>query len=130
MTHTDAAVTRAEAVWNANQVHELGKVPSTPVTPYMVLSVSGGAAAAQRSDGTHGAKAHRIVVQCVGKTAYEVGTALDKADAAFADHALVIDGYDTTRAIAELEANITRDPDGGALLTVTQTYSFTAYPTE
>lgn len=125
---TTAAVARAEAVWNAAQVHEVGGVPDVPTTPYVVISVSGGAAANHRLSGEHGSKARRIIVMCVGKSASEVGFALEKADAAFQDHRLVVTGYDTTLATAELEANIARDPDGGALLTVTQTYQFHAYP--
>jgi hypothetical protein len=123
-----AAVARLEAVWLADRVHDVGDVPGSPATPYVVVSASAGMAENHLNCGTHGSKAHRVIVQCVGATAAEVGFALEKADAAFQDHALVITGYDTTPATAELEANVIRDPDGGALLVVTQTYTFAAYP--
>lgn len=103
-------------------------MPDLPATPYMVVSASAGMAENHRGDGSHGSKSLRVIVQCFGKDAPEVGFALGKADAAYQDHRLAVTDYDTTPATSELEANITRDPDGGALLTVTQTYHLHAYP--
>lgn len=125
---TVAAAARAEAVWNAAQVHEVGGVPATPATPYLVVSATGGADENYQVDGKGGSTSHGVVVQCFGKSASEVGFALDKADAAFKGHRLTIAGFDTTAATAQLEANIYRDPDAGSLLMVTQTYAFHIYP--
>ena len=129
-TFQEAAVERARAVWNPAQVHSIGAVPNLPTLPYLAVAVSGGRGDSRRNDGTHGSSSRWIVVQCVGKDAGEIAFALARADEAFADWALSMADYDTTPAAAELEANPTRDPDGGALLVATQTYSFHAYPTE
>lgn len=94
----------------------------------MVVSATGGADENYQGDGEGGSTSHSVVVQCFGKTASEVGFALDKANAAFKGHRLAVAGFDATQASPQLEANVYRDPDGGTLLTVTQVYAFHLYP--
>ena len=124
-----AAVAAAEAAWVPERVHEVGKVPASPATPYSVVSVSSGSADNYGLCGAHGSRGYRIIVQAVGASANEVGMAVENADEAFLDKRLTVAGYDTTPATAEVASPIIRDPDGGALLSVTLTYTFHAYPT-
>ncbi|HET6816885.1 MAG TPA: hypothetical protein VFH66_06625 [Mycobacteriales bacterium] len=124
-----AALAKARAAWNAAQVHAVGKVPDNPTTPYLVGSVSSGASVSPRLSGEHGGRPYRIVWQAVGRTLDEVTFAADKADAAFLDQALSVTGQDCTLCEPEVTSPVIRDPDGGALLTCTLTYTFTAYPT-
>ena len=125
-----AAVARAEAVWIAERVHEIGEVPDSPATPYVAISASAGSTENHRNDGTHGSRGHRIVAQAVGRTVGEVGFAVEKAEAAFLDHRLAVPGFDTTPATVEVASPIIRDPDAGAYLLCTLTFTFQAYPKE
>lgn len=124
----DAALAAFEAAWKPAQVHLIGAVPTSPVTPYAAISVSSGSAENYRLHGEHGSRSYRIVVQAVGKSVSEIGFPVDGADAAFLDKRLTIAGYDTTPAQAEVSSPIIRDPDAGGLLSCTLTYTFTAYP--
>jgi hypothetical protein len=125
-----AALAAARAAWNSTQVWPVGGVPSTPTTPYLVVSVTAGAPGNYRAR-FHGSKKHYIVVQAVGKTVGEVSRAVDKADAAFEDKALTISGFQCTETNGEerTASPVIRDPDGGVLLTCTVLYPFYAYPT-
>ena len=123
-----AALAALEAVIPAARVHRVGEVPAEPVTGYAVVSVSSGSAENYRNCGEHGSRSYRIVVQAIGKTIDEVAWVVDKADAAFLDKRLALTGYDTTPAAAEVASPVIRDPDAGAYLSVTLTYTFTAYP--
>lgn len=127
-----AALAAARAAWNVTppQTHPAGGVPTSPTTPYNVISVTSGAPGNYRAR-FHGSKKHYIVVQSVGKTVDEVAFAVDKADAAFEDKALVVAGFDCTEAGGEdrTASTVIRDPDAGGLLTCTVLYPFTAYPT-
>lgn len=125
-----AALGAARAAWNVTQVHELGGVPPTPVTPYLAVSVTSGAPGNYRAR-FHGSSKHYIVVQAVGKNLSEVAFAVDKADAAFQDKALVVAGFDCTESGGEdrTASTVIRDPDAGGLLTCTVLYPFTAFPT-
>ena len=126
----DAAIAAAAAAWNTTQVHKINEVGSTPVTPYLVLSVTSGAPGNYRAR-FHGSSKHYIVVQAVGKNVSEVAFAVDKADVAFQDKALVVAGFDCTESGGEdrTASTVIRDPDAGGLLTCTVLYPFTAYPT-
>lgn len=125
----DAALARLEAVWNPAQVHAIGAVPVSPVTPYAAVSVSSGSAENYRLCGAHGSRSYRIVVQAVGKSISEIGNPIEAADTAFLDTKLAIAGFDTTPAQVEVSSPIIRDPDAGGLLSCTLTYTFAAYPT-
>lgn len=126
-----AAVARAEAVWNAAQVHEIGGVPDSPTTPYLAVSVTGpGPGGSARSGGSNGGSAmHRTVVQAVGRTAGEVAFAVEKATAAFVGHRLTVAGSRCTAPRdPEVASPVIRDPDAGGLLTCTLTFPFAVTP--
>lgn len=118
-----AALTRGRAAWNSNQVHQVGAVPASPSTPYYVVSVGSGGGDTYTLDETEpGTRPYRVAVVAVGKTAAEVGFAVEKADAAFVGHRLT---PECTPARAEVSTPVIRDPDGGALLVCTLTYTTT-----
>lgn len=125
-----AAVAAAEAAWNTAQVHKLGEVPANPTTPHLIVSVTSGDPGNYRAR-FHGSKSHSVVAQAVGRNFDEVAFAVEKADAAFEDEALVVAGFDCTEAGGEdrVSSTVIRDPDGGGLLTCTVLYPFTAFPT-
>lgn len=124
-----AALAALKAAWNPAQVHEVGKVPATPVTPYAVPSVGSGAAGNYSLAAEHGTKSYRIAVQVFGKSVGEVGALVDVVDNTFLDKALSVPGYDTTPSAGEVSSPIIRDPDGGGLLMCLLTYTFTATAT-
>lgn len=126
---TDAALARYRAVWKSAQVHEVGKVPGSPVTPYASLSVSAGGAENYSLAAEHGSRSYRIVVQVVGKAVTEVALAVEGAEEAFLDHRLVVTGLDCTPAENPIATDPFRDPDAGGLLTCTLVYTFTATTT-
>lgn len=125
-----AALAAYEAAWAPERVHRAGEVP-TPPPPgaYGVVSVSSGSAENYRSGATSaGSRSQRVVVQCVGKSVDEVGFAVEKADAAYRDKKLAVAGYRCTPCHPEVSSPVIRDPDGGAFLTCTLTYTFAATP--
>ena len=123
-----AALPAGRAAWNAQQVHEVGKVPGSPTTPYNVLSVTAPGDTNPRRGGRSGSQSAWVVVQAVGKTAGEVGFAVDKADAAFLGKRLTVAGRDTRPSIRNEPSTVIRDPDAGGLLTCTLIYRFTLTP--
>lgn len=125
MSLTAVAVAAAEAAWNANQVHETGDVPGSPVTPYLVLSVTAPGDTNHRVGGRGGSQAAWTVVQAVGKKAAEVEFAVAKADAAFLGKRLTTASSPSRR---DDPSPIIRDPDAGGLLTCTLVYRFATNP--
>ena len=121
---TAEAVSTAEAVWNANQVHEVGGVPGSPLTPYLALSVTAPGDTNYRAGGRSGSRSGWVVAQAVGKTAGEVEFAIAKADAAFLGKRL----NGSTPAVRDSPSTLIRDPDAGGLLTCTLVYRFTFTP--
>lgn len=124
----DAAVARYESTWLADRVHEVGAVPASPPTPYGVVSVTSGAGTHYRVGAHGGSTSRRAVVQCVGKTAGEVAFAVEKAEAAYLGHRLAVAGHACTPMRSEVSSPVIRDPDGGALLTCTLTFTFSSTP--
>lgn len=124
MSLTSVAVAAAETAWNANQVHETGGVPASPVTPYLVLSVTAPGDTNYRAGGRSGSRAAWVVVQAIGKNAGEVDFAIGKADAAFLGKRL----SGSTRTRRDDPSPLIRDPDAGGLLTCTLVYRFTTTP--
>lgn len=120
MSLTSVAVGAAETAWNANQVHETGGVPTNPVTPYLVLSVTAPGDTNYRAGGRSGSRSAWVVVQAVGKSAAEVDFAIVKADAAFLGKRL----SGSTPARRDDPSTVIRDPDAGGLLTCTLVYRF------
>lgn len=127
---TDAALARYRAVWKSAQVHEAGKVPASPVTPYASVSVSAGGAGNYNNAAQHGSRSYRIVAQIVGKSVTEVALAVEGAEAAYLDQRLTIADLDTTPCLNPIATDPYRDPDAGGLLTCTLVYTFNTYPTE
>lgn len=128
LAEDQAALDMLRAAYKPAQIHEQGKVPLSPVTPYAIPSVSSGASGTYRNSGQHSSKSYRIAVQCIGKTKSEIAKVVDATDVAFLDQQVAIAGFDTTPCRAEITANVTRDPDGGGLLYCLLTYTFTAFP--
>lgn len=125
MSLTTTAVTAAETAWNTNQVHEVGSVPSSPLTPYLVLSVTTPGDTNYRVGGRGGSQAAWTVVQAVGKNMSELDFAVAKADAAFLGVRLTTAA---TPARRDDPSTAIRDPDAGGLLTCTLVYRFAINP--
>lgn len=130
LTEDEAALEMLRAAYKPAQVHEQGKVPASPVTPYAVVSVSAGATGNYRLSGQHGSRGYRVAVQCFGKTKGELGRVVDAAEAAFLDRRIDLDGFDTSPCMTEVATPVVRDPDGGGSLYCLLTFTFNAYPTE
>lgn len=122
----DAAETRQVAVWLDARVHRAGEVPASPVTPYNVISCDSGMPENYRIIAQHGSRQFRVIVQSVGATVGECAFAIEKADAAFLDHALTVDGFDAAPCRLEIPGSPRRDQDAGGLMYALSTYTFTA----
>lgn len=119
---SDAAIAAAGAT--VLRVYKSDKVPATPVYPYMVLWTSFDQATTYRSDATHGVGVERVTTQSVGKSE-DSATALDDLGrAAFLDQRLTAAGKEYGPGQMQVGAALVRDPDGGAVITVTSTYLF------
>lgn len=127
-----AAVARAEAVYTASRVHEPGAVPTTPPTPYLIVSVDGGRDETQMLNPEAASDAHRLVAQGIGASMDELTFAIDKARAAFSGYRLAVAGYDTTPCEAETSGPVIRDTDASGNLTgflsMTLTFTLNAFP--
>lgn len=130
LAEDQAALGMLRAAYKPAQIHEQGKVPADPTTPYAIPSVSSGAAGNYRLSAQHGSKSYRIAVQCIGKTKSEIGKVIDATESAFLDQCVPIEGFDTTPCEGEISANVTRDPDGGGLLYCLLTFTFHSFPKE
>ena len=124
-----AAVGALSDAMPAGRVHRPNEVPDAPVTGYAVVSVDSGATTTYRA-GSHsgGSRSHRIVVQAVGRNVDEVTWVVDRAHAVFIDRALSVPELRCTPCRAEVSSPIIRDPDAGAYLSCTLTYTFTSTP--
>lgn len=119
---TDAAIAQLVAAGVA-RVYRIGAVPTSPVTPYCVLSVDAGSPRNYRTGSVATSRARRIAVQVVGKDYTEAAWAAEKADAAFLHKRLT--GVNSTPCRREIATTIQRDPDGGALMYGLSTYTLT-----
>lgn len=128
----DAALAAMRAAWKPLQVHEVGKVPASPVTPYAVVTASTGSPGNGNLAGQWGSKTYRVVVQAFGRTLSEIAAPVEAADVAFLNTPLIVVGQKMTPPDPAdvVSSQIIRDPDGGGLLACTVIYPITAYPTE
>ncbi len=115
----------AAAVAGVSRLYGLGAVPTSPAYPYGTYS-----AALGRGDAytlaTEGVRWGRVVVQTFGKTPTSALAVTEAVRAALVDARLDITGYDTSPCRAELDPQVTRDPDDNGVLVVTTTFTFTA----
>lgn len=129
LTEDEAALEMLRAAYKPAQVHEQGRVPPRPVTPYAIPSVSSGPTANYRG-GEHGSRGYRLAVQCFGESKGELGRIVDAVESTFLDRQVPIPGFDTTPCQAEVSTPVIRDPDGGGLLYSLLTFTFHAFPEE
>lgn len=130
LVENEAALEMLRAAYKPAQIHEQGKVPLSPVTPYAIPSVSSGAESNRRGDAKAGSRGYRVSVQCVGESISEISKVVDASDAAFLGNRIPVAGFDTTPCVTEVATPITRDPDGGGLLYCLLTFTFVAFPKE
>lgn len=125
-----AALDAMRTGWRPTQVHEVGKVPASPVTPYAVVSVSTSSRGNVNMAGQSGSVAFRVVIQCFGKTLTEISAPIEAADAVFLSGPLAVEGWDTAPVDPSevVSSQVIRDPDGGGLLACTLIYPITAFP--
>ena len=83
-----------------------------------------------RLDATSGSDGSRLMPMVVGKTSDEVDRGVTATLGALRNKTLNSPGLTTTPLALESSGGITRDPDGGALLSLTLFLTFNAYPTE
>lgn len=129
---TTAAREAVSSSWEAgaDRVYAPGKVPQSPVTPYVVMYGDAGRDDTIRNDATAGSDAFRLMPMVVGKTDDEVGRGVSAVKAALRGRPLTVAGFDCTPLLVESAGNVVRDPDAGGLLSLTLFLTFHAYPTE
>jgi hypothetical protein len=119
-TAVKAALTAAAG---AVPVYDLGAVPTSPATPYMVLSTDSGLPLNRRVGATSTSRLVRAAVQFFGRTYAEVAICAEKADAALEGRSLTVAGK-TVRSRRDVTATVGRDPDAGGLLYGMHAYTF------
>jgi hypothetical protein len=127
-----AAVAALRAAWKPAQVHEQGKVPASPTTPYAVVGVTTSAPTTPNNNGQWGSKFFRVVIQFVGKSTTELSAPVEAADEAFLDKSLAVEGWDVAPPDPSdvVSSQPFRDMDAGGLLTCTVLYPMYAFPEE
>ena len=118
----DATVAALKAAWPTGRVYSAGGVPTSPVTPYQVVSVTAGTPVNYRAGSRHSSLFFRVSVQNFGKSYSEVANAAEGADLALLDKRI---GPEWTPCRREVATPVIRDPDGGSLLMTVHTYTTT-----
>lgn len=118
----DAVIAALTAAWPQGRVYNVGAVPASPVTPYVVVSVASGTPAKYRLGSKVSSSLFRAVIQNFGKSYGETSFAAEKADAALLDKRITAAHTPCRREVA---TSVIRDPDGGSLLMTVHTYTFT-----
>ena len=123
LAEQSAVVAKLRATWTtAGRIHNVGEVPGSPATPYLDVAVAGGTPRNYKVGSRHSSKFYRATVRAFGKNVAEVGFAFEKAEAALLDERIAA-GYTPCRG--EVATTPIRDPDGGGLLMIVRTYTFT-----
>lgn len=122
------------ALWNAavakvtaaavNRVYKEGSVPPTPAMPYLTVAVTFDRAEGYTLDASHGIGDYRVTTKSVGKDADGAGDTDDRARAALLDQYLVANGKNYGPGRLQVGSALVRDPDGGAVISITSTYLF------
>lgn len=120
---TNAAVAKVQAAPVA-RVYKIGAVPATPVYPYATVVASFDAASAYTLDADHGVGVYRVTTQSVGSNLDGAVDVDAKARGALLDQRLTVDGKTYGPGQLQVGSAVVRDPDGGAVITVTSTYLF------
>lgn len=121
MSDLETLVDRAIS-YGPSRVYALGKVPASPVYPYVVMSLDTGRTTNRRGGGP-GRKVRRLVVQMFGRSVDSVLAVAEQIDAAFED-AVIVELPDRPASRREVGANPYRDPDTGGVITALHTYTY------
>lgn len=120
---TNAAVAKLTAA-PILRVYKEGKVPASPAYPYCIVTATFDRATGYTLDANHGLGDYRITTRSVG-TDHDGAVDTDaRARAALLDQTLTADGKTYGPGRLQVGSALVRDPDGGAVLTVTSTYLF------
>lgn len=120
----DAVTAALRAAWPTGRVYDVGSVPTSPVTPYQVVSVTAGEPRNYRTGSRATSRFYRVAVQNFGKSYREVSIAAEAADDALLDERIAAAWTPCRREVA---TPVIRDPDGGSLLMTVHTYTTTKY---
>jgi hypothetical protein len=119
----NAAVAKVVAAPIA-RVYKLGGVPDSPTFPYVTLVASFDAAEAYTLDADHGVGDYRITTQSIGSNYDGAADCDEKARGALLDQRITAGGRSYGPGRLQVGGAVSRDPDGGAVITITSTYLF------
>lgn len=120
---SDAAVAKIQAA-PVTRVYKIGDVPAKPGTPYLTVAVSYENAEAYTLDSTHGVDVARVTTQAVSSSYDGASETDDAARGALLDQYLTAGGKTYGPGRLQVGSALVRDPDGGAVITITSTYLF------
>jgi len=117
-----------KAAYVSSRVYEPGLVPVNPALPYVVVNTSAGLPRNYTLGSSAGSRGIRLSIQLVAETAAGVLFLAQKADDAFLGRSLTAAGWDSAKAVRQVDANPTRDPAGPGSMYALATYVFEATP--
>lgn len=120
---TNATVAKIQAA-PVSRVYKLGKVPASPAFPYATVTVTFDRATAYTNDASHGLGDYRVTTMAVGTDSDGAGDIDARARGVLLDAYLIADGKTYGPGRLQVGSALVRDPDGGALITITSTYLF------
>lgn len=124
---TKAARDAVEAEWPQGRVYAPGEVPEKPQTPYVVMYADDGRDDTQMLDGSAGTDGNRLMPMAIGKSEDELNRATAALRRALRGQWLTAVGRGSSLVTLESSGGVTRDPDGGGLLS--KTLFFTLHAT-
>lgn len=119
----------ADALAPLPRAYEMNAVPQKPVLPYTTYSVADDRPAGYSLDASHGFRFRRVTWQSFAKTLTGARANDALATDALLDRRLDVEGYECGPCAADqggLLGAVTRDPDGGGVIGVTSSLTFTA----
>jgi len=124
-----AAREAVETAWPQGRVYAPGKVPASPIYPYVVMYSDDGRDDTVLNDGTAGTDATRLMPMAVAETEDELDRATAAIKRGLRGVRLAVAGYDTTPTSLESSGGVVRDPDADGLLSKTLFFTFHTSPT-
>lgn len=119
-----------EAAWPQGRVYAADKVPDKAITPYVVMYSDDGRDTTTMLDGTAGTDGNRLMPMAVGATEDELNRATAAIKRGLRGQWVTTSGYTPALMSLESSGGVVRDPDGGALLSKTLFFTFSATETE
>lgn len=109
---------------SVTRVYKLGEVSAPPDYPYLTFAVSYDSAESYTLEARRGVGVYRVTTQAVSKTLDGAIQIDSGARSELLDERITAGSREYGPGELQVGAAVVRDPDGGAVITITSTYLF------